>query len=183
MHADSELSDDTVDDRYYMDDYEPRMPAFHPDVDDNNNMSDAFRRQSVRLPVPAAENHRLSRDDILILPCSLTRMKVQIRSCHNGSETVRAAVVPDMRFSDVVRQFVPGSKRLEDVRAFVKLRGQWEEPGSGVRVSELVEQGRFVVNERGEVEVKIEIGGGGATRGVVAARAQGWKREEWELWA
>lgn len=69
-----------------------------------------------------------------------------------------------MRFRDVVKQIVPESGWSGGVRAYVKMRGAWQEPGC-VLVSQIVELGRFVLNERGEVEVKIEIGGGGRRSG------------------
>ena len=71
-------------------------------------------------------------------------------------------VVGDMRFRDVVKQLVPeeGWNVSGGVKAYVKMRGAWQEPGC-VLVSQIVELGRFVLNERGEVEVKIDIGGGG----------------------
>ena len=87
-----------------------------------------------------------------------------------------------MRFHDVVRQLVqavPGS----EVRAYVRLRGEWQEPASGCRMSEVVEKGgRYLVNDRGEVQVRIDVEGiiGGHVRGKRGFKA--WGRETGRAW-
>jgi hypothetical protein len=84
-----------------------------------------------------------------------------------------------MRFRDVVKQLVP-SVYTGEVRAYVKIRGAWQEPGLFL-VSQIMEQGRFVLGERGVLGVKIEIGrragGEGGIRGVKA-----WERERGRTW-
>ena len=108
----------------------------------------------------------MGKDEILILPPLLTRLRVQMRS-RDGNETLRVNVAGDMPFRDVVTQLVPEAEWSVSgrVKAWVKMRGAWLEPGCAL-VSRIMEQGRFVLNERGEVDVKIEIGGGGRVRDV-----------------
>jgi hypothetical protein len=136
------------------------------DNDDHNNSSldldSAFTRIPIKLPQQTAD--LLRKDEILILPPTLTRMRVQMRRNH-ATEVLRATVAGDMRFRDVVKQLVPAGCTGE-VRAYVKMRGAWQEPGLFL-LSQIVEQGRFVLNERGEVDVKIEFGrrGGGGRGG------------------
>ena len=78
-----------------------------------------------------------------------------------------------MLFRDAVEQLVP-ERYHGEVRAYVKMRGEWQEPGRFL-VSQIMEQGRFVSNERGELEVKIEIG----VLEWSGAQA-GRQREQWE---
>lgn len=95
-----------------------------------------------------------------------------------------------MRFRDVVKQLVPGVPAAE-VKACVRLRGEWQEPRASWRMSEVVEQGgRYVVNESGEVEVRIEVRGGRRGRGGERVVSRGgfrtWERERemgraWEI--
>ena len=106
----------------------------------------------------------MGKDEILLLPPLLTRLRVQMRRSH-GTETLRVNVAGDMPFRDVVEQLLSESELNAGVQAYVKMRGAWLEPGC-VLVSHIMEQGRFVLNERGEVDVKIEIGGGGRVRDV-----------------
>lgn len=64
-----------------------------------------------------------------------------------------------MRFHEVVKQLLQAVS-CSEVRACVRLRGEWQEPASGCRMSEVVEQGgRYVFNDRGEVEVRIDVEG------------------------
>ena len=106
----------------------------------------------------------MGKDEILIFSPLLTRLRVQMRS-RDGTETLRVNVAGDMPFRDVVKQLLPESNWNDGTMVYVKMRGAWLEPGCA-RVSQIMEQGRFVLNERGEVEVKIEIGGGGRVRDV-----------------
>ncbi|KAF1947090.1 hypothetical protein EJ02DRAFT_462030 [Clathrospora elynae] len=192
----SEFSDeDTTNDAYYLDDessLNDRQGGWraHYQTDMEPNLRSSFKRTHIELPSPTADLLSHTRTAILILPPTLTHLLVQIRSSHHGTETVRAAVAGDMRFRDVVKQMVPANYTGE-VRAYVKLRGVWQEPG-GVRVSELVEQGRY---EIGEMEVKIEVGGregrGGGVGGVSMGMGHGggmkrgvkaWEREMGRTW-
>jgi len=95
------------------------------------------------------------------------------------------AVAGNIRFHDVVSQLVgPTMQRRGEVRAFVRMRGDWVEPRAA-RVSEVVEQGRWGVDERGEVEVKIEIGGGGGSVDKGGRERKGvkaWEREMGRAW-
>lgn len=95
-----------------------------------------------------------------------------------------------MRFRDVVSQLVQQGQ-YADVRASVRLRGEWQEPGSNVRISEVVRQ--YATNERGEVEVRIEVGRGGEGGGGREGRRGGgyvggtrgfraWERETGQAW-
>ncbi|EDU40451.1 hypothetical protein TUN199_10514 [Pyrenophora tritici-repentis] len=153
-----------------------------PDLD----MDSEFRRTSIRLPRKAAE--KLERDTILILPSTLTRLRVYIRSPYSGggsgtTDALHVVVAGDMRFRDVLRQLIGTRARGQaETRAFVRIKGAWVEPGVA-RVSEVVEQGRWVVDERGEVEVKIEVGGvekEGRESGKRGIKA--WERETGRAW-
>jgi hypothetical protein len=88
-----------------------------------------------------------------------------------------------MQFRDVVKQLVPEMHHGE-VRAYVKMRGAWQEPGL-FRLSQIMEQGRFVLNEREELNVKIEIGwrggGGGEEGGMRGVKAWERERRTWEI--
>ncbi|CAA9958077.1 hypothetical protein PTMSG1_01650 [Pyrenophora teres f. maculata] len=200
--------DDTQEDSYYMDTTTPsdnpfpdrpthrRRHQWTPDTTatptppDLLDMDSEFRRTSIRLPRKAGE--KLDRDTILILPPTLTRLRVHMRSppySGGGGSTTNALhvlVAGDMRFRDVVRQLIGARMRGQgEVRAFVRMRGAWVEPGA-VRVSEVVEQGRWVVDERGEVVIKIEVGVGsgvekeGRERGRSGMKA--WERETGRAW-
>jgi hypothetical protein len=117
-----------------------------------------FPQTSLRLPSNTARDLRSS--EILILPSSLTRLKLQLRDTNNTYiRTLRATIAGDMRLRDVIKQVLP-SEYLGDVKSYVRTKGEWVEPGSSTKISDVVELGRFVVNERGEVEVKIVVGGG-----------------------
>ncbi|RMZ73209.1 hypothetical protein GMOD_00009018 [Pyrenophora seminiperda CCB06] len=217
----SDQDDIMQEDAYYMDatppsdDYPPflqhhhhrhhRRPEWTPDtttptittptnrfvVDPEND----FRRTTVRLPRRMAE--KMEREAVLVLPPTLTRLRVHIRSSSYGGggggtmDPLHVAVAGDMRFRDVVKQLVgarggQGQGHME-VRAFVRMRGSWVEPGAA-RVSEVVEQGRWVVDERGEVEVKIEVSGGASGGGGVEREGRGkravkaWEREVGRSW-
>lgn len=112
-----------------------------------------FPRTSVRMPKHTA--HSLRAEQILILPPTLTALKISLHS-HGPKRTIRAAVAGDMRLRDVVEQ-VLAQEYLCDARVHVKSRGEWVETGSPMKVSDIAEMGRFARNERGEVEVKIVI--------------------------
>ncbi|EAT83414.1 hypothetical protein HBI56_116250 [Parastagonospora nodorum] len=112
-----------------------------------------FPRISVRMPKHTA--HSLRADQILILPPTLTALKICLHS-QGPKRTIRAAVAGDMRLRDVVKQVLP-QEYLRDARVHVKSRGEWLEPGSPMKVSDIAEMGRFARNERGEVEVRIAV--------------------------
>jgi hypothetical protein len=144
-------------------------------------MASGFRLLHAKVSRLTAED--VGRDDILVLPPTLTRICVRIKSLHSN-ETLHAAVAGDMRFRDVVKQLVPEMYHGE-VRAYVKMRGAWQEPGL-IRLSQIMEQGRFVLNESEELDVKIEIGcrGGGGGGGEKRLRGvKAWEREmrTWEI--
>lgn len=82
-----------------------------------------------------------------------------------------------MRLRDVIKQ-VLSSEYLVDARTCVKLRGEWNEVGAPVRVGEIVGVGRYGVNERGEVEVRVVLGGGDGVRvgGMGQGPRFGWER-------
>ena len=84
-----------------------------------------------------------------------------------------------MLFRDAVKQLVP-ERYHGEVRAYVKMRGEWQEPGRFL-VSKIMEQGRFVSNERGELEVKIEIGGRGGGRGAKVWEKERERGRTWEI--
>jgi hypothetical protein len=93
---------------------------------------------------------------------------------------MRVAVAGDMRVRDVVKQVLP-KEYLGDVTSFVKTRGEWVECGAPIKVGDVVDLGRFVVDGRGEVEVRIVVGrsdGGvvGRERGG-GERGYGYERE------
>ena len=69
-----------------------------------------------------------------------------------------------MRFGDLVGHVLGDGFRAEDVSAFVKQRGRWDEQDLTVRLEGLRNRGE-VFREGGKVvEVKIEIGDGGGER-------------------
>ncbi|OAL02482.1 hypothetical protein IQ06DRAFT_117057 [Phaeosphaeriaceae sp. SRC1lsM3a] len=115
-----------------------------------------FRRTQLRLTDRYAR--ALRADDILILPPALTRIKISLLEGHQLVRNIRVAVAGDMRLRDVIKQ-VLAQESLSDARTYVKSRGEWTEAASPVKVSGIVDLGRFAVNEKGEVEVRIVIGG------------------------
>jgi hypothetical protein len=121
------------------------------------------------------------RDELLILPPTLAKLKIQVRT-PTSSSTIHAAVAGDMLFRDVIKHLLP-SGHSGGVRVFVKLRDTWQEPGL-VRLSELAEQGRFLLNERREMDVKLEIGGRGIGAGRTMERRgmKAWERETGRGW-
>jgi hypothetical protein len=117
-----------------------------------------FPQISVRLPSKIARD--LHTSEILILPSTLTRLKILLYATNNTYlRTLRAVVAGDMRLRDVIKQILP-SEYWGDMKSYVKTSGEWVEPGSPTKVSDVAELGRFVVNERGQVEVRIVVGGG-----------------------
>ncbi|KAF1850957.1 uncharacterized protein K460DRAFT_24789 [Cucurbitaria berberidis CBS 394.84] len=182
----SEFSDeDRSDHRYYLDDKSPpdhRQSYPSPsELELQPNVKTAFRSMQVKIPQRSVDALGLRKDDVLILAPTLTRLKVQIRS-HRATETLRVAVAKDMRFRDVVKQLLPAAHSGE-VHVHVKLRGEWKELDPSAKIGEVSEMGRFAMNERKEVEVKMVVGGGrGAKRddmgfGVTLRGAKGWERE------
>ena len=167
------------DDRYHLDsdstlDIPPlhRRDAFRPCHEPN--ISSHCRNVSVRMSSRAPE---LDRDEVLVLPPTLTRLRVSIRApSASFPQTLRVAVAGDTRFRDLIRQLIPQAYHRETC-AYIKSRGVWVEPGAGLKFSDLAEQGSSVMNERREVKVKIVISGvrdRGQGRG---AMAQAWERE------
>jgi hypothetical protein len=117
-----------------------------------------FPQISLRLPSKTARD--LHTSEILVLPPSLTHLKIQLYTSNNTYlRTLRVAVAGDIRLRNVIKQVLP-PEYWGDVKSYVKTRGEWVEPGSPTKVSDVVELGRFVVNERGEVQVRIVVGGG-----------------------
>jgi len=123
---------------------------------------------------------KLERDAVLILPPTLTRLRVHIRSAYAGgtADALHVAVAGNVRFNDVVSQLVaPRMQRRGEVRVFVRMRGVWVEPGAA-RISEVMEQGRWA-------EVKIEIGSsGGVEKEGLERGVKAWEREidrAWEI--
>jgi hypothetical protein len=152
----------------------------------NNNLISPFHRTTFKLPHQTFANlpatHTSS--SVFILPSTLTPLHVRI-STPSSTHTLRATVAGDMRFRDVVKQLVqPG--QYAEVRACVRLHGEWMEPGSGYRINELMEQGgRHAMNERGEIELKIEVGGRGGGRSGYVGGTRGfraWERETGRAW-
>lgn len=182
----SEERCDTTDDPYYMDngpaspfpEHRHRRSQWTPDIISELDMEPDFKRTSIKLTRKSAE--KLERDTILILPPTLTRLRVHMRTLYSGTaETLHVTVAGDVHFSDVVRQLVPSTQLPAGTRGYVRMRGSWQEPGA-VRVSDLVGQGRGVMNEWGEMDVKIELGGAekeGRKRGVKA-----WEKETGRVW-
>lgn len=118
----------------------------------------SFKKVAFKMPLQTAEKAGLEGDHVLILPQAPTRLRVQMQTQRGGGR-VKVAVAGDMRFRDVVKQLLPAHYSGE-VRACVKLRGEWQEPGPSMKVSDLVEQRRFGLDEAGEIEVKIDLRGG-----------------------
>ncbi|EUC38097.1 hypothetical protein COCCADRAFT_22444 [Bipolaris zeicola 26-R-13] len=158
----------------------------------SSNVLSPLHRTSFKLPHTTFANlpstHTSS--SILILPPTLTPLHIRIDT-PSSTHQLRATVAGDMRFRDVVSQLVQQGQ-YADVRASVRLRGEWQEPGSSVRISEVVRQ--YAVNERGEVEVRIEVGRGGGGEGGREGRRGGggyvggirgfraWERETGRAW-
>ncbi|KAH7340021.1 hypothetical protein BKA66DRAFT_577269 [Pyrenochaeta sp. MPI-SDFR-AT-0127] len=121
-----------------------------------SEITSSFKKVAFNIPSRAAEKLGLGKDEVLILPPGLTHLKVRMQMQHEG-QVIRVAVAGDMRFRDIVKQLLPAHYQGE-VRACVKLMGEWQEPGPSAKVSDLAEQGRFGVNEGRDMEVKIEMG-------------------------
>ena len=142
--------------------------------DPNIELASHFKRVQVRMPKKTAHDLR-GADEILILPSSLTHLKISLHA-HYDKRTIRAAVAGDMRLRDVIKQLLP-QEYLSDARAYVRSRGEWIEPGAPTKVSDVADLGRFAVNERREVEVKIVVG---REREMGHARSGGVGRHGWE---
>lgn len=146
----------------------PRLPpprTRHPEL--ARDAPPAVRRTSVKLPSATAD--ALRPDEMLILP-PLTHMHILIRRSRTGrGDVVRAAAPESMRFGDVVQHVVAASLgdgvRRSDVRAWVKQRGRWDEPGAAVQLEELVRRGEVFRDARGELDVEIEVSDGGGEEG------------------
>jgi hypothetical protein len=138
--------------------YSSRIPDF-----------EYFPRTSLRLPKHTSNS--LRPDQILILPSTLTSLKISLHT-HTPQRTIRAAVAGDMRLRDVIKQILP-QEYLHDTRVYVKSRGEWVEPENPTKVSDIVDMGRFARNDKGEVEIRIVIGGGGREK-----REYRWERRE-----
>lgn len=115
------------------------QPYFHP-----------FTPLTLRLPPTSAQS--LHPSEILILPSTLTHLKISLEPTSSSRSTIRAAVPPSMRLRDVIKQMVP-SEHLAMARVYVKLRGEWVEAGAPVRVGECGELGRC----RGEESVRVKV--------------------------
>lgn len=113
--------------------------------------------RNVRLPTQSAQ--LLHPTEILILPPTLTHLKISLEPTSSARSTIRAAVQPSMRLRDVVKQLVP-AEHLPAARVYVKLRGEWVEAGSPLKVGEIGEMGRYVRGERegsGSVRVRVVV--------------------------
>ncbi|KAH7386938.1 hypothetical protein DE146DRAFT_635711 [Phaeosphaeria sp. MPI-PUGE-AT-0046c] len=133
-----------------------------------------FPRTQLRLP--GRSSRGLRTDDILILPSTLTRIKISLHDAHHALRNIRVAVAGDMRLRDVVKQ-VLSQDYWSDARTYVKSRGEWIEAGSPTKVGGIVDLGHVAVNERGEVEVRIVIGGNRVrVRREVRGPSFGWER-------
>ncbi|KAF2823755.1 hypothetical protein CC86DRAFT_468778 [Ophiobolus disseminans] len=176
-HSDFDADADTTLQSHLHPSFYPTEPAFHA-------MSH-LKQVQIRVPKRTAQDLR-GGEHILILPPNLTHLKISIHAQH-ARQIVRAAVVGEMRLRDVVKQVLPG-EYLQDARAYVRLRGEWIEPGAGTKISDVVELGRAAMNERGEVEIKVMIGGGGRERERESGNGRGlgrhvhgWERERGEV--
>ena len=116
----------------------------------------------MKLPTPTAED--LRPDEILVLP-DLIHLHIRVLDHDAHDEQILRAAVPEtMRFGDLVGHVLGDEFRAEDVSAFVRQRGRWDEQDSTVRLEGLRNRGE-VFREGGKVvEVKIEIGNGGGER-------------------
>ncbi|KAF1839067.1 hypothetical protein BDW02DRAFT_594134 [Decorospora gaudefroyi] len=215
LHETDCSSTETIDDTYHIDidndnDNEDPFPGHHahsrrrrrhvmrtytppppPNAIDASPPPPILKTVSVttRLPSRTADTLRLSRDDILLLPptLTLTRLKMHLstRNSDTQTQTLRVVVASDTLFSDVLKQVLPSSRvqygmRVR-VRGYVWVRGGWLELRGGVRVGELVGRGRCGGLEAVEVRVEVEGraggGGGGERRGMKA-----WERETGRAW-
>jgi hypothetical protein len=156
-----------------------------PDLD----IAPHFKRAQVRLPRKTAQDLR-GTDEILILPSSLTHLKVSL-FVHQSSRKMRVAVAGDMRLRDVVKQLLP-QEYLRDARAYVKARGEWVEPGPQTKIGDVKDLGQFVMDDRSEIEVRVIVGGTNGGRERVGRDAHvragenmrgrhGWERESGEM--
>jgi hypothetical protein len=161
----------------------PFSDASETDLDDTTDTDTPYTRRGrnidfehfprTQLRLPRHTSNILRSDTILILPPTLTNLKITLHThTLQRNNTIRAAVAGDMRLRDVVKQILPHNY-LCDVRVYVRSRGEWVEPGSPVKVSDIVELGRVTRNERGEVEIKIVAG----ERERDDRRGHGWERE------
>ncbi|KAF1915366.1 hypothetical protein BDU57DRAFT_451763 [Ampelomyces quisqualis] len=113
-----------------------------------------FPTRNVRLPLPSA--HLLHPNEILVLPTTLTHLKISLESTASPRTTVRAAVPPSMRLRDVVRQVV-SAEHLSLARVYVLLRGEWVEAGAPLKDREVGELGRYVRGEREDGSVRVRV--------------------------
>ncbi|EOA89361.1 uncharacterized protein SETTUDRAFT_37875 [Exserohilum turcica Et28A] len=156
-----------------------------------------FEKINAMHPSSFSSSSSSSSAAVLILPDLLTPLLVTVwnptsTTAAGAAYTLRATVAGDMRFCDVVRQIVGDEQQQQQggevVRAYVKVRGEWQEPEACCRVSEFVEQvgsSRYV----GEVQVKIEVGGGSRVGGIGDGAVSGgrrgfaaWERETGRAW-
>ncbi|KAF2630280.1 hypothetical protein BU25DRAFT_419297 [Macroventuria anomochaeta] len=154
--------------------------------------SPELRRTSVMLPSDTAE--KLCPDEVLFLP-SLTHLHIRIRSAYTRDEDIRAAVPSSMAWRDLVQQvvdtYIGGNVRSNDVKAFVKQRGRWDSPSSGITMEDLGDRGEVFWEEgRKGLHVKIEVGdnkererisarfGGKSSRGGGVDVEKVWERTE-----
>jgi hypothetical protein len=141
----------------------------YPDLD-----FEQFPRTQFRLP--HRTSNTLRPDTILILPPTLINLKITLHThTLRRINTICAAVTGDMRLRDVVKQILP-YELLCDAGVYVRSKGEWVKPGSSVKVSDVVEFGRVVRNERGEVEVRIVVGEK-EREGRTGGNGRGWERE------
>lgn len=157
-----------LDDRFYR--AFPAMPEPRP------VFKPALQSMKVRLPEQAVEALGVREDDVLIMPAGLVRMKVHLR-CAMGKDTLQASVAGDMRVRDVLKQVVPADHAAE-VRAWFKLRGEWQKLDGGLKVNQLSDMNRRLADEKPDVEVRIEVAGGGGhgVGGMRNMRGYEWER-------
>ncbi|KAF2854392.1 hypothetical protein T440DRAFT_515102 [Plenodomus tracheiphilus IPT5] len=163
--------------------YHPRFSSPYPRLSSEVHSTPTFTKTTLKLPQSTASqiHSTLSPSDILILPPTLTRLKVSIRSSSRSSsytstnETLRVVVAGNLRVRDVARQVC--SKGGEEMQVWVRRRGEWQEVGGTVRVGDVSERG-----EGRDVEVRIVIGGfeGGRRRRRSAECERGVVAKGWE---
>lgn len=162
-------------------------------------MIPTFQHKAIALPATSPLNLPFthfppspSSPTVLILPKTLTLTHLRIHlttpsPCPTPSPstatTLHATVASEMRLRDVIRQLLGPGVRLQgaDVRAYVRLRGEWQEPGGRVRVCEVVDK----VGRRGEVDVWVDVRGGRSERkkgGSGDGRVMGWETERGSVW-
>ncbi|OAL51049.1 hypothetical protein IQ07DRAFT_409364 [Pyrenochaeta sp. DS3sAY3a] len=167
-------------DYYYLDDegeFEDRFyRAFRAMPKPRPVFKPALRSVKVRLPEQAIEALGVRDDDVLIMPAGLIRMKVHLR-CAMGKDTLQASVAGDMRVRDVLKQVVPADYAGE-VWVWFRLRGEWQKLDGGLKVSQLSGMNRRQADEKPEVEVMIEVAGGGGhgVGGMMNMRSYEWER-------